>query len=232
MPRLYGFWLCAVEYAKCNQVEVFELSQQQRDDLWSSLTDDEKHAYKLKAKEYNNKYGTEVNWRVYEEVVVVRHWGEDCKDNASKCCTVAVPAPSVEQEEEWDVAEASASASLWNGLIDDEDFPDTVQEAAAIPRQWNSVIDDDEELTSEFLAAPLAQQNAEEEEEEEEEEVRLIAAGAEEDDWTFNDDDIEEETVYQRGEDYSLEDYFETIEINHPGYAHHRKQLPRAVFRK
>jgi len=179
------------------------MSQQERDDLWSSLTDDEKQSYKLKAREYNNKYGTDVSWRVYEEEVVVKHWGEECKHDSSKCCTVSVPAPSVEPEEDWDEGLASATATLWQGQIDDEDFPPTLHEATQ---------PDNEEA-----------------------EERLIAAGQEDEDeeeeWAFQDVALQE-TVFRRGEDFTLEEYFETIELDHPGYAHHRKQLPRTLFRK
>jgi len=201
MPRLYGFWLCAIEYAKCNEVEVFDLTQQQRDDLWSSLTDDEKLNYKLKAKEYNNKFGADVNWRVYEEVVTVRHWGEECREDPSKCSTSSVPAPEVE-EEDWDEGLATATTTyhhhhlehvdIWQGQIDDEDFPLDTSE-------------------------------------------RLIAAGAEEEEdemEVWREDAASRETAYSRGEDYTLEELFETIELDHPGYAHHRKQLPRALFKE
>jgi len=216
MPRLYGFWLCAIEYAKCNEVEVFDLSQQQRDDLWSSLTDDEKLNYKLKAKEYNHTFGVDVNWRVYEEVVTVRHWGEECREDASKCSTASLPAPEVE-EEDWDEELATATTTyhhhhlehvdIWQGQIDDEDFPSD---------------------TSERLIAAGA-----EEEEAADTSERLIAAGAEEEEEElWREDAASRETAYSRGEDYTLEELFETIELDHPGYAHHRKQLPRVLFKE
>jgi len=210
MPRLYGFWLCAVEFSKCNEVEVFDLSQQQRDELWSSLTDDEKMSYKLKAKEYNNAFGVDVNWRVYEEVVTVKHWGEECREDGSKCPTASQPAPEVLEEEDWDEGLVTTTYhhhhhlehDIWQGQIDDEDFP------------------------SERLIAAA-------EEEEEEEEERLIAAGGEEEEEEelWREDAASRETAYSRGEDYTLEELFETIELDHPGYAHHRKQLPRTLFK-
>jgi len=65
---------------------------------------------------------------------------------------------------------------------------------------------------------------------EEEVEDTLIAAGMEDVPWEH--DYHHEETIERCGEDYSLEDYFESIELSHPGYAAHRKELPKAVFRK
>jgi len=207
MPRLYGFWLCAIEYAKCNDREVFETCQEERDDAWASLTDDEKQSYKLKAQEYNTKYGSDVCWRVHEELIAVKHWGEECKYDSSKCCTSAVPAPNVESEEEdWDEGVTYVIGTRWQPSIEEEG------EASA---SWRGQVEDEEEED--------AQANVEEE--------RLIAAGQEEEDWTFEDDTLQE-TIYRRGEEYSLEEYFETIELDHPGYAHHRRQLLRALFRK
>jgi len=206
MPRLSGFWLCAIEYAKCNERELFETCPEERDDAWASLTDDEKQSYKLKAKDYNSKYGADVSWRVHEELIAVKHWGDECKYDSSKCPTASLPAPEVE-EEDWDEELATTTYhhhhhhlehDIWQGQIDDEDFP------------------------SERLIAADA-----------EEEERLIAAGAEEEEEEelWREDAASRETAYSRGEDYTLEELFETIELDHPGYAHHRKQLPRVLFK-
>jgi len=62
------------------------------------------------------------------------------------------------------------------------------------------------------------------------EEVTLIAAGMENIDWER--DYHHEETLERCGEDYTLEEYFETIALSHPGYAAFQKELPKAVFRK
>jgi len=207
MPRLSGFWLCAIEYAKCNEREVFETCPEERDDAWASLTDDEKQSYKLKAKDYKSKYGADVSWRVHEELIAVKHWGDECKYDSSKCCTAAVPAPSVEPEEDWDEGVTYAIATQWQTSIEEDE--------GVASASWRGQVEDEDEA---------AQANIEEEE-------RLIAAGMEEEEWTFEDVTLQE-TVFRRGEDYTLEEYFETIELDHPGYAHHRRQLPRALFRK
>jgi len=58
----------------------------------------------------------------------------------------------------------------------------------------------------------------------------VIAAGMENIDWER--DYHHAETLERCGEDYTLEEYFETIALSHPGYAAFQKELPKAVFRK
>jgi len=74
--RVFGFWLCAIEYSKCHGCYIFDLKDDEKDEIWQTLAEEERELYKNKAKEYNHRYGADARRMVYDLPVQVRHWRE------------------------------------------------------------------------------------------------------------------------------------------------------------
>jgi len=126
-----------------------------------------------------------------------------------------------EPEEEWEFEEVPTYYDMDSRLLSTP----SLWELAPLESQLAEVTgeEEEEEVVGEALTAVGI---------EEEGEV-LIAAGMEE--LALEDDNYDyhhAETTERCGENYSLEEYFETIAFSHPGYACHRRELPKAVFRK
>jgi len=109
----------------------------------------------------------------------------------------------------------------WASSSDDDDDDVSLLQSTAVMREEEaSAADGGEEDTLTTAGEEEATGGGEE----------VIAAGMENIDWER--DYHHEETLERCGEDYTLEEYFETIALSHPGYAAFQKELPKAVFRK
>jgi len=142
--------------------------------------------------------------------------------SVNACCISSI---SIVPEEEWVPDPIPSYYNMDTRLLS----PPTLLDWAS------SSEDDDDDVSLLPSTDSLPETTAGEEEEEASaagggEEDTLIAAGMEVVPWER--DYHHKETIERCGEDYTLEEYFETIELSHPGYAAHRMELPKAVFRK
>jgi len=136
---------------------------------------------------------------------------------------------SIVPEEEWQLEPVPVYYNMrvltpptlldWASSSDDDDDASLLQSTAVMREEKASSADGGEEHA-------LTTTTGEEEATGGGEEV--IAAGMENIDCDYH----HAETLESCGEDYTLEEYFETIALSHPGYAAFQKELPKAVFRK
>jgi len=218
--RLSPFWAFAHDYATCQGKSAFDVDPAELNNVWTLMCPQGQQTYRDAATKYNREYGRQAA-NQYKRAPVQRHWATQCRLNPSNCrgavkslhhpttttTTEPVrrrlpPPPAVAPTARRSSATVSAGISEFNYQGHSRGRP----VGNPIPAGAESDEDSDVDLwlSDDRLPSPSPR--------------RAV-------------DSYHAETVRCCGDDYTLEEYFDTVAISHPGYDH-TGRLPGCAFQQ